>query len=320
MEIKEIQNSQKLANYVCEFCHYVCIRKNDLKKHFLTQKHSLSLTGNKMEISGNKKVAEHICLCELKFKTISGLWKHKKKCKFIQESQLKGGMNDCNSNKIVDKNNISIADMDTPHLTQLFMESIKQNQEFQKQMYDLLKDNLGTHTINSHNKTTNNQFNLNLFLNETCKDAMNINDFIDYVKVNLDDFENFGKVGYPKALSEIIVRNLNELDVKIRPIHCSDLKREVLHVKHDGVWHSDGTQQFIKRSITYVANKNIRQRPLWQDQYPESKNFLTTSFEYYNNICLASLGPATDEEEAHFLKKITSVIAKEVVIDKKKKY
>jgi len=211
--------------------------------------------------------------------------------------------------------------METENMTKLFLESVKENREFQKQMFDLLKDNIGgNNTINSNNKTMNNQFNLNLFLNETCKDAMNINEFIDYVTVNLDDFENFGKVGYPKALSEIIVRNLNELDIKIRPIHCSDLKREVLHVKHDGVWHSDDSQKFIKKSITYVANKNIRQRPLWQEENPESKNCLTTSFEYYNNICLASLGPATDEQEADFLKKITSSIAKQVVIDKKKKY
>jgi hypothetical protein len=251
--------------------------------------------------------------CLIHYSSKSGLWRHKKKCQ-------------SNDNLLIDimKENQTV---DTATLTQLVIDSVKQNQEFQKQMFDLMKDNmdlikdnLGTHHINSHNKTTNNQFNLQFFLNETCKDAMNINDFIDYVKVNLDDFENFGKVGYPKALGEIIVRNLNELDIKIRPIHCTDLKREVLHVKHDGVWHSDDTQKFIKRSITYVANKNIRQRPQWQEENPESKNFLSTTFERYNNICLASLGPATDEQEADFLKKITSTIAREVVIDKKKKY
>jgi len=313
MEIEKTSKNEQ--TFSCKFCDYTCSKKFNMNRHMNTGKHTSSHKWKSLERAKGATPKMLKCDCGQNYDTQSGLWKHKKKCAIQSNDFLNHEKKNTDTNEC-----LNIEDMDKTHLTQLFMENIKQNQEFQKQMYDLLKDNLGTHTINSHNKTTNNQFNLNFFLNETCKDAMNINDFIDYVKVNLDDFENFGKVGYPKALSEIIVRNLNELDVKIRPIHCSDLKREVLHVKHDGVWHSDGTQQFIKRSITYVANKNIRQRPLWQDQYPESKNCLTTSFEYYNNICLASLGPETDEQEAHFLKKITSVIAKEVVIDKKKKY
>lgn len=151
-----------------------------------------------------------------------------------------------------------------------------------------------------------------------CKDAMNIDEFIDYVRVKTDDFENFGQVGYPRAVSDIIVRNLNELDVRIRPIHCSDLKREVLYIKHDGVWHNDEDRHFMKRSIMYVANKNIKQIPKWQELNPESKNCHTKTFDKYNKLCRASLGAATDEEENEFLKKITSIVAKEVVIDKRK--
>ena len=294
--------------FYCENCDFYCSKPCDLDRHILTRKHKI-LTDSKM--LGFNLEKEHTCICGKKYKHLPSLSHHKKSCKLTKEE---------NTNE---SNSLTCISLDNENLTKLFLESIKQNQELQKQMFELLKDNIGEHhntMINSNNKTMNNQFNLNFFLNETCKDAMNINEFIDYVTVNLDDFENFGKVGYPKALSEIIVRNLNELDIKIRPIHCSDLKREVLHVKHDGVWHSDDSQKFIKRSITYVANKNIRQRPLWQNENPESKNCLTTTYERFNNICLASLGPATDEEEATFLKKITSTIAREVVIDKKKKY
>jgi hypothetical protein len=302
--------SKNIENFDCNFCDFKCCKKGDWSRHLTTSKHQIRTKWCKIE-PPYKNTCEN---CNTTYNSKSGLWYHKKKCKIIEQKEFVE-----NSEEMKE---IDISNSSNDNITKLFLESIKQNQELQKQMFELLKDNIGEHhnTINSNNKTTNNQFNLNLFLNETCKDAMNINEFIDYVTVNLDDFENFGKVGYPKALSEIIVRNLNELDIKIRPIHCSDLKREVLHVKHDGVWHSDDSQKFIKRSITYVANKNIRQRPLWQDENPESKNCLTTTYERFNNICLASLGPATDEEEATFLKKITSTIAREVVIDKKKKY
>jgi hypothetical protein len=305
--------AKKEPSFYCESCDYICRRKNNFNKHLTTSKHIFITKVAKVAKSPPKIF---LCSnCNVQFKSNSGLWYHKSKCVKNNES-----LDNTESNEI----SLDITGMNNESLTKMVIENIRENREFQKQMFELLKDNMvmgsTTNNINSHNKTMNNNFNLNFFLNETCKDAMNINDFIDYVTVNLDDFENFGKVGYPKALGEIIVRNLNELDVKIRPIHCSDLKREVLHVKHDGVWHSDDSQKFIKRSITYVANKNIRQRPLWQDENPESKNCLSTTYERFNNICLASLGPATDEQEADFLKKITSTIARQSVIDKKKKY
>jgi len=207
--------------------------------------------------------------------------------------------------------------MNTDNLTKLFIDNVKENREFQKQMFEMIKDNIGgNNTINSHNKTMNN-FNLQFFLNETCKDAMNINDFIEYVKVKLEDFEHFGEVGYPRALGDIIIRNLNELEVHQRPIHCSDIKREVLYIKHDGVWHNDLARDFMKRSIMYIAHKNIKQIPIWLEANPESKNHHSKTFERYNKMFRASLGASNDEEQHDFLKKITSIVAKEVVIDKK---
>ena len=329
---------KKTFFYRCENCDFNGNQKCDYEKHLHTKKHFSKINVSEINEKSTENQQKNFFLgkttcqkCEKVFKDRSGLWRHSKTCKTIN---IQSSTNDI----LPEIEPIFYKGKDISNLkpeecsVDIIMHLVKQNDEFKQIMIDQNKNIIemmntqsitnsnNTNTINSHNKTTNNQFNLNLFLNETCKDAMNINEFIDYVTVNLDDFENFGKVGYPKALGEIIVRNLNELDIKIRPIHCSDLKREVLHVKHDGVWHSDDSQKFIKKSITYVANKNIRQRPQWQDQYPESKNCLTTSFEYYNNICLASLGPATDEQEADFLKKITSTIARQEVIDKKKKY
>jgi len=303
---KKILNEKVALKYYCTLCDYSASKKCDYTKHLLTRKHTNSDFSNKKSQKllscGN---------CNFQFKSNSGLWYHKSRCSKNTE---------INNIEDVKTTNL-ITTMNNEDITNLFLESVKQNQELQKQMFELFKDNIGSNnTVNSNNNTMNNQFNLQFFLNETCKDAMNINDFIDYVKVKLEDFENFGAVGYPKALGEIIVRNLNELDVKMRPIHCSDLKREVLHVKHDGVWHSDESREFMKRSIMYIAHKNIKQIPTWQDKNPESKNCNTKTFDRYNKMFRASLGPANEEEKDDYLKKITGMIAKEVVIDKKKKY
>ena len=322
MEI--VGNQKKHQKFYCEKCDFTCSRQKELERHQLTPKHNFSHNWKSLEITKNTRRQKLKCECGQIYETHSGLWKHKKKCDKHQEPKK------CDTENNTPANTVTKIDIlnnnqntDNAYLTQLFLDSIKQNQDFQQQMFELLKDNIGgnnNNTINSHNKTMNNNFNLNLFLNETCKDAMDIDDFIDYVKVKMDDFENFGRVGYPRAVGDIIVRNLNELDVRIRPIHCSDVKREVLHIKHDGVWHIDETQKFMKKSIMYVANKNIKQIPKWQELNPESRDCFTKTFEKYNNLCRASLGAATDEEEADFLKKITSIVAKGVVIDKKKKY
>ena len=332
------KRSKKGTLFLCKKCDFECSKQSKWDRHLATQKHLYGHDGNKIVLFTNKKGPDLKCSCGQYYNSYSGLWKHKQKCN-IQETVLEVS-SDKSCDKPIDKTPIDTCkmynteelenvdidgfSMNNEGLTKMLLENIRENREFQKQMFELMKDNMvmGTTTtnINSHNKTMNNNFNLNFFLNETCKDAMDIDDFIDYVKVQLNDFENFGNVGYPKAVGDIIVRNLNELDVKIRPIHCSDLKREVLHVKHDGVWHNDVTRTFIKRSIMYVANKNIKQIPKWQDLNPESRDCFTKTFDKYNKLCRASLGPATDAEEADFLRKITSIVAKEVVIDKKKKY
>jgi len=269
------------------------------------------------------------------------LWRHSKICidvtndskqKLITCDGVKENLQNTQNTQITQNLQNTQKDETLSLMMNLFHEQMNDNKEFKKIMMEQNNNiiemmshgqTINNNTINSINNTTtttNNQFNLNLFLNETCKDAMNINDFIDYVNVKLEDFEYFGEVGYSKALGEIIVRNLNELDVKMRPVHCSDLKREVLYIKHDGVWHNDEAREFMKRSIMYIAHKNIKQIPKWQEANPESKDCHTKTFEKYNKMFRASLGPIDDEEKNDFLKKITSIVAKEAVIDKKKKY
>jgi hypothetical protein len=162
----------------------------------------------------------------------------------------------------------------------------------------------------------NNKFNLTFFLNETCKDAMNIQEFIDYVTVQHSDFENFGKMGYVEALTRIFLRNLMELEVHRRPIHCSDLKREVLYVKDNDVWTIDVTREKLIRTIKYIANKNVKQIPGWMDKNPDSKNTQTKLHDKYMRMLCFSMGAKTEEEDQEYYKKIIRNVAKEVCIDK----
>ncbi len=341
-----MENAKKRQNFICEKCDFICSKQCDWVRHSLTSKHQNRTNRRKIEPKSNqKKTPEKNCqYCNTFYKSKSGLWNHQQKCKMNNEILQSSSHvnNDHVVNIILDNNSLNSENTETTYyngqdITELKPEEyscdiilhlIKQNEEFKqimveqnKSIIDMMSQNqnvVNNNTINSHNKTTNNQFNLQFFLNETCKDAMNITDFIDCVKLKLDDFEQFGELGYPKALGHIIVRNLNELEIHQRPIHCADLKREVLYIKNDGVWQIDEDREFMKKSIMYVAHKNIKQIPEWLEANPDSKDYQSKTFEKYNKMFRASLGPVDDEEKESFLKKITTMVAKEVVIDKKK--
>ena len=238
--------------------------------------------------------------CNKKYDSRVGLWKHNKQC----------SSNDLLENEETENDNMS--------LVQMFMEIMKQNKELQKQLFDLAKEKSTVTNMNNCNNTmnNNNKFNLTFFLNETCKDAMNIQEFIDYVTVQHSDFENFGKMGYVEALTRIFLRNLMELEVHRRPIHCSDLKREVLYVKDNDVWVSDISREKLIRTIKYIANKNVKQIPGWMDKNPDSKNTQTKLHDKYMRMLCFSMGAKTEEEDQEYYKKIIRNVAKEVCIDK----
>jgi len=281
----------KNAKFYCEMCHFKCSKKSDYNRHLSTGKHTLqsqkaflaTVLATKHSKLRQMITSSHECnICNKTYETRSGLWRHSKICidvtndskqKLITCDGVKENLQNTQNTQITQNLQNTQKDETLSLMMNLFHEQMNDNKEFKKIMMEQNNNiiemmshgqTINNNTINSINNTTtttNNQFNLNLFLNETCKDAMNINDFIDYVNVKLEDFEYFGEVGYSKALGEIIVRNLNELDVKMRPVHCSDLKREVLYIKHDGVWHNDEAREFMKRSIMYIAHKNIKQIP-----------------------------------------------------------
>ena len=234
--------------FICEKCDFKCCKLSNYNTHILTRKHKLLTNIDK---ENAKNAEKFVCICGKEYNHRQSLSIHKKKC-FQKEEK----MEEEDQNKIIieTENNIS---------PELIIEIIKQNQEFKdllleqnKTIIELSKNNSTTnHTnINSNNKT----FNLQVFLNETCKDAMNIMDFVDSIKIQLSDIESIGELGYVNGMSKLIIKHLNALDENMRPVHCSDPKRDSLYVKDQNVWEKeDPDNKKIKKAIKYISNKNI---------------------------------------------------------------
>ena len=295
MEIKETQKTQKTQKeYCCEICNFNTRHKNDYIKHLNTAKHKNMCLGNKTDIPGNQKTQKNpilfVCLnCNKNYNTNSGLWKHKKAC----------NTNSTNEDKQKDE---------------LINYLIKENQEFKSLILEIVKKDTTTNNniTNNNNKT----FNLNVFLNETCKDAMNIMDFVDSIKLELSDLEKIGKIGYVQGISDIITTNLKALDVTQRPIHCTDNKREVLYVKDEDKWEKDNEQKKkLRKVIKHVAHKNSKLIPEFKNKYPDCIHSDSKKSDQYNKLIIEAMGGHGDND---FEKedKIIKNIAKGVVIDK----
>jgi hypothetical protein len=298
MEIKKVpKNPQK---NVCLFCDYITSNKKDYLKHTLTLKHQNNTNGNKMEIKKPKKVQNHICInCDKTFLTYSGLWKHKKKCYNIQHF------------------NHSMPNIQT--LTNMVLDVVKQNNELTQQnseltnkLFDICKNNTSYTNINSHNKT----FNLNLFLNEQCKDAMNITDFVDSLNIQLSDLESVGKLGFVEGISNIIIKNLKAIDIYKRPVHCSDSKREIIYVKDDNKWEKEDEQnKKLRNAIKHIAHKNSNMLLLFKSKYPDCIYSNSNKSDQYNKLIIETMGGQgnNDTEKEN---KIIKNIAKETIINK----
>ena len=312
------ENPQKIpAKFVCETCNVKCSHKGDWNKHLLTAKHIKSIN---MIIHDNNlsqkipEINEHICLCGKKYKYISGLSRHKKNCSELTNTS---------SNETPKPS----AEMFMILLNQN-MELIKQNQEFKnllseqnKNMFEIA-NKIGNTTNNTNtncNNTNNNQFNLQFFLNETCKDALNLTDFVEQIKLQLSDLDMIGRVGYVEGITKIFLRNLKDIDVCKRPIHCSDIKRETLYVKDKDAWEKENNENVkITRAIKEVEHKNIKQLPQWREENPAAEDTETKKHMEYQNILLEAMGGSTSEDDNKKREKIIRNIAKEVVIDKTK--
>ena len=250
--------------------------------------------------------------CKKVYKSRNGLWKHKKVCDMTPLEIVEGPeLNYARPiNELLAASNQVLNANET--LTHTVMDLIKQNQDLQKQLIELAK--AGRNTI--INNTTNNSFNLRVYLNETCKDAVNMMDFVNSLHLQLTDLEETGRLGYSNGMSRIFINGLKEMDACKRPIHCSDLKREILYIKEDNVWEKDtDTREKIKKAIRKIEQKNIQQIPLWIKAHPNCVVGSNRENIPYLKMVMQSTGGLNPDEESN-MNKIISNIAKEVCINK----
>jgi len=296
MEIDLSQISPK--KYRCESCNYNTCYSKDFKKHLVTKKH--------MELSGSPPAFIKVLVCEVcnkKFKTSSGLWKHNNKGCHSKSFDVKEDVKEdvkCDvKEEITDKQLILM-------LLKQNSELIKEHTDIKNLILEIVKN--GTHnTTTTHTNSHNKAFNLNFFLNETCKNAMNITDFVDSIKLQLSDLMEVGKLGYVEGISKIIVKNLNNLDETIRPVHCTDKKRETMYVKDEGEWmKEDENKTRLKKAIIRVSNKNIKLLPQFREKYPEYKNSSSKISDVHDKLVIEVMETDDDKKEK-IIKNISKV-------------
>ena len=306
--MSEIEKVAKVANnYFCEKCNYTCSKLYNWNKHLDTAKHIQEINGNDLVAKSSKIEQKYCCeKCKKYFHTNSGLWKHKKKC-IIENNKTE----ESSSESEITKNE---------NLIQYLM---KENSDFKNLIMELIKKDFTTNTtnnslINSNNTIcNNNSFNLNVFLNDKCKGAMNMSEFVDSIKIQMSDLENFAHADYADGVSKILLKNLNNLDTYLRPIHCSDLKRETVYIKENNCWtKEEDDKPNLKKAIKQVAFKNIKHINEWVKENPGCQDPRTKQNVKYNKIVMNSMSGATTEEQQNNIDKIVKNVTKAVTIDK----
>jgi hypothetical protein len=297
-ETKKVPKSSE--NFNCEQCDYSSCRFSQYQRHLSTQKHKKCENETNMKQNETKKYEKFQCECGSIFNSRTTLWRHKQKC-------------NQNDDNYCDNNELGLTDKE------IISALLQQNEKLFK-----IIENGGPNTNtpcnivnNNLNNVGNKTFNLNVFLNETCKDAFNITDFVSSIKVNLEDLEHTGRQGYIQGITNIFLKNLNNLEQHMRPLHCSDPKREVLYIKNNNEWTKESeTKPILTKAIKTIANENIKQIKNWRDKYPDC----TDSDSKKNNLWLKIVGNSmnglTEEEGVKNINKIISNVAKEVTIIK----
>ena len=275
--------------FVCECCHYTTSRKSQYDRHLSTDKHKKRENETNETDLKQESSKKFVCFCNKSFNSRTSLWRHKNKC--IEEKK----------------------DED-PSDKELIMMLIKQNTQLIQQNAELVKTGTNNTTIlnNSHNTNSHNKtFNLQFFLNETCKDAMNIMDFVDSIKLQLSDLENVGKMGFVDGISNIIVKSLNSLDETKRPVHCTDTKREVMYVKDEDKWEKENDNKpKIRKLIKHVTHKNTKLIKDFKAKYPGCEKSESKYSNSYDKLVVEAFGGKGDndeEKENKIIKKISNV-------------
>lgn len=294
------KKTQVKYKFNCEPCKFYTNNNYDFKRHQGTKKHekAIQLTRNSTIIQDEELF---VCECGRFYKERTGLWRHKKKCNTVENQLIVTEEEEQDEEELNEK--------------EMVLKLIKQNGELQKQIINMSKET--KQVTNITNQT--NHFNLNIFLNDHCKNAVNLIDFINSLEVSTRDLEQTGKLGYVEGLSSIFVKALKDMDVTERPIHCTDIKRETVYVKDQDKWEiEDKDKSRLKNTIKALEDKNMSSMIDWQMENPRFQLMDTKENSDYIQISLNSLGSTSEAEASKQQDKIIKNVLKEVVIEKKK--
>jgi hypothetical protein len=285
--------------FCCENCDFNTSNKKDYNRHILTAKHKRLTTTNENTLF----TQTYSCTCGKTYNHMSSLCKHKKTC-MVESIIVEPLVNN---------------EFDNPE--NLIKYLMKENAEFKQLLIDQNKQMMGQMVEfakkTGHNITNNNSFNLNMYLNETCKDALNIMDFVNQLQVGIKDLEETGRLGFADGISKIFINGLKQLDVSNRPVHCSDSKREILYIKNNNEWNKeDDERKVLTSAIKHVVNKNIKQIPEWTKVHPDYNDYDSKQNDKFLKIVSESMSGSSQEETNKNYNKIIKNIVKETVIEK----
>ena len=304
-------SNQISQNFNCEKCNYRCGKKSDYNKHLNSNKH------NATECYPNATHDSLLCKCGKQYKHSSSFYRHKKTCKYDESSDTNNNISD--EEPLNDDNQGA----DVKVLSNTIFELVKQNNEFKQLLIEQnhkmmeMAGNMGNNNNNT-NINSNNKFNLNVFLNEKCKNAMTLKDFVKSINISVQDFIETGERGFIDGISNIIVERINEMEIHDRPLHCTDLKRETVYIKDDGKWEKDEDKVKLRKAVKGVAYKNERMRPVWYDSTPDVGIMGTENYERFFKYSESALGGCGKDETKLFEDKVMKNVLREVTIDKEK--
>ena len=287
--------------FSCDKCNFICSKQSNYNSHLMTAKH-------KIRTNTNKKMPKHfICICGKQYIHASSLWNHKKVCSDMNESYSS-------------HDNTTIPSQDN-QIVSIVETLIKDNQDFKKLLFEqnsqIMEVAKNSHVIN-HNTTNNNnqRFNLNFFLNDTCKDAMSITDFLRNMNVQVDELEYIGNHGYVNGMTKMIMDRLKDMDITKRPIHCTDIKRETMYIKDEAGWAKDTDELTkLRKILSRISMNNYRTVPDWRTAHPDCEVLETRNYDFCYKMMRAILGDVEDQQ-IKMDNKIIKTMAKELFVEK----
>uniref|UniRef100_A0A6C0D175 C2H2-type domain-containing protein n=1 Tax=viral metagenome TaxID=1070528 RepID=A0A6C0D175_9ZZZZ len=307
-----------LPFFSCEKCGYKTQSKKDYNKHVTTAKH--------LDLTKNRKKSQNIFDCTLcnyhttnryDFEKHQNTTKHKKRVENPENTEkIENVLEDASLMQVELPTHDLLRDLiQTNKEMQQFL--LEQQKEMQNAIMELAKNNQNSPTTIIQNNTSTNHFNLNFFLNEQCKNAINIQDFLDNIKLTVADIEATGRLGYVNGISRIFINKLKEMDVFTRPLHCTDLKRETVYIRDQNTWEKEKEEQpKLKKVVKIIAHKNLKQLPAWQEKNPEYAINNSPQNEEFTKLSLTCLGAFTDEEEERDTQKILRNVLRGIVVEK----